>query len=92
MRDLPRAHPAVAPTSQGVDRKLFGNRNTPTAMYAAFSPEFHFDDKEGIFVRLPAASASDSHGPGRSDWREAGWLSGMVLIGLGARLALERRA
>jgi hypothetical protein len=38
------------PTSQGVDRKLFGNRNTPTAMYAAYSPEFNFDDAEGLFV------------------------------------------
>jgi len=38
------------PTSQGVDPKLFGNRNTPTAMYMAFSPAFHFDADEGLYV------------------------------------------
>ena len=37
------------PTSQGVDPKLFGNRNTPTAMYAAFSPAFHSDQDEGLY-------------------------------------------
>lgn len=34
------------PTSQGVDPKLFGNRNTPTAMYMAYSPAFHFEESE----------------------------------------------
>jgi cytochrome c peroxidase len=38
------------PTSQGVDPKLFGNRNTPTAMYMAFSPAFHFDEAEGLYL------------------------------------------
>jgi cytochrome c peroxidase len=38
------------PTSQGVDRRLFGKRNGPTAMYAAFSPVFHFDEAEQLFV------------------------------------------
>lgn len=38
------------PTSQGVNPKLFGNRNTPTAMYMAFSPAFHFDADEGLYV------------------------------------------
>ncbi|MFZ0107327.1 MAG: cytochrome c peroxidase [Thiobacillus sp.] len=37
------------PTSQGVDPKLFGSRNTPTAMYAAFSPAFRFDPEEGLY-------------------------------------------
>jgi cytochrome c peroxidase len=37
------------PTSQGVNPKLFGSRNTPTAMYAAFSPAFHFDAEEGLY-------------------------------------------
>lgn len=36
------------PTSQGVNPKLFGSRNTPTAMYMAFSPAFHFDEEEGL--------------------------------------------
>ncbi|MEE4236864.1 MAG: cytochrome-c peroxidase [Anderseniella sp.] len=35
------------PTSQGVNPRLFGSRNTPTATYAAFSPAFHFDQEEG---------------------------------------------
>lgn len=38
------------PTSQGVDPKLFGNRNSPSAAYAAFSPAFHFDDDEGLYI------------------------------------------
>jgi cytochrome c peroxidase len=37
------------PTSQGVNPELFGNRNTPTAMYMAFSPAFHFDADEGLY-------------------------------------------
>lgn len=38
------------PVSRGVHPERFGNRNTPTAAYAAFSPEFHFDKEEGIFI------------------------------------------
>jgi cytochrome c peroxidase len=37
-------------TSEGVNPGLFGNRNTPTASYAAFSPDFHFDATEGLWV------------------------------------------
>lgn len=39
-----------APTSAGVIKGLFGNRNTPTAAYAAFSPYFHYDTEEGLFL------------------------------------------
>ena len=38
------------PTSKGVDPRRFGSRNSPTAMYMAFSPAFHFDEKEGHYV------------------------------------------
>jgi cytochrome c peroxidase len=38
------------PTSNGVNPNLFGSRNSPTAMYAAFSPAFHFDETEGLYV------------------------------------------
>jgi cytochrome c peroxidase len=38
------------PTSQGVHPGLFGNRNTPTAAYAQFSPPFQFDNKDGTYV------------------------------------------
>jgi cytochrome c peroxidase len=38
------------PTSQGVNPRLFGSRNTPTAMYMAYSPAFHFDAEEGLYV------------------------------------------
>jgi cytochrome c peroxidase len=31
------------PTSEGVIAGRFGNRNTPTAMYAQYSPDFHYD-------------------------------------------------
>lgn len=37
------------PVSRGVIPDRFGNRNTPSAAYAAFSPDFHFDVSEGIF-------------------------------------------
>ncbi|MDK9703868.1 MAG: cytochrome-c peroxidase [Sulfuritalea sp.] len=38
------------PTSKGVHRGRFGNRNAPSAMYMAFSPAFHFDQAEGHYV------------------------------------------
>lgn len=38
------------PVSKGVLPGRVGNRNTPTAMYAGFSPKFHFDRKEGLYV------------------------------------------
>ncbi len=38
------------PTSKGAHRDRFGNRNTPSAMYMAFSPAFHFDKAEGHYV------------------------------------------
>ncbi len=38
------------PTSKGVHANRFGSRNTPSAMYMAFSPAFHFDEKEGHYV------------------------------------------
>jgi cytochrome c peroxidase len=38
------------PTSEGVHPDRFGDRNTPTALYAAFSPRFHFDEAEGLWV------------------------------------------
>jgi len=37
------------PVSRGIHPERFGNRNTPSVAYAAFSPEFYFDDIEGIF-------------------------------------------
>jgi len=37
------------PVSRGAHTDRFGNRNTPSAAYAAFSPAFHFDISEGIF-------------------------------------------
>jgi len=44
------ANPAEAPVSLGSDVSLNGGRNAPTAAYAAFSPVFHFDPVEGLFV------------------------------------------
>jgi len=38
------------PVSQGVLSWLVGNRNAPSAAYAAFSPSFHFDEAKGIYV------------------------------------------
>jgi len=41
---------AKQPTSKGVHRDRFGSRNTPSTMYMAFSPPFHFDEKERHYV------------------------------------------
>ncbi|HNQ57648.1 MAG TPA: cytochrome-c peroxidase [Candidatus Desulfobacillus denitrificans] len=38
------------PTSKGVDPRRFGSRNSPSPMYMAFSPAFHFDPKEEHYV------------------------------------------
>ena len=35
---------------RGADPHRFGNRKPPSAAYAAFSPIFHFDEDEGLFV------------------------------------------
>ncbi len=40
----------IAAVSVGQDDLAIGDRNTPTASYAAFIPDFHFDADEGLFV------------------------------------------
>lgn len=37
-------------TSKGDNPALFGNRNAPSAMYMAYSPDFHFDVDEGLYL------------------------------------------
>jgi len=36
--------------SLGDDNISIGDRNTPSAAYAAFSPDFHFDEDEGLYI------------------------------------------
>jgi len=38
------------PVSKGILPGRVGNRNAPTTLYAAFSPDFHFDKEEGLYV------------------------------------------
>jgi len=38
------------PVSQGAHKDRFGNRNDLPAAYAAFSPPFHYDAEEGLYV------------------------------------------
>jgi cytochrome c peroxidase len=38
------------PVSQGIVPTRFGNRNSPSAAYAAFSPSFHYDEEEGMYI------------------------------------------
>ena len=38
------------PVSRGIHPDRFGERNTPTASYALYSPAFHFDQAEGHYV------------------------------------------
>ena len=39
-----------AVTSKGAIAPLVGSRNTPTSMYMAFSPRFHWDEKEALYL------------------------------------------
>jgi cytochrome c peroxidase len=38
------------PVSRGIHPDRFGDRNSPTAAYAMFSPDFHFDKEEQLYV------------------------------------------
>ena len=44
------ADPVNAPVSEGSVPGLFGGRNAPSSAYAAFSPFFHWDAINGLFV------------------------------------------
>lgn len=46
----PRIDNVTFGASRGDDALALGDRNTPTAAYASFSPEFHFDGTEGLFI------------------------------------------
>jgi cytochrome c peroxidase len=39
-----------SPVSLGVVSKRTGTRNTPSAAYSAFAPQFHFDEQEGLYI------------------------------------------
>jgi cytochrome c peroxidase len=38
------------PVSQGALPHRFGNRNSPTSAYAAFSPDFYYDEMEEMYI------------------------------------------
>lgn len=42
--------PANTAVSAGAIKTLFGSRNAPTVAYAAFTPHFHYDSTERVFV------------------------------------------
>lgn len=45
-----RENSAQKMVSQGDNPHNFGNRNSPTMLYAKFSPDFHFDEKSQQYV------------------------------------------
>ena len=45
-----RIAPLYFPVSDGSNTENFGNRNAPSAAYAGFSPIFHYDVAEGLFI------------------------------------------
>lgn len=45
-----RISPELFPVSAGSVPGLFGGRNAPSAAYAGFTPVFHFDPAEGLFI------------------------------------------
>lgn len=46
----PRTDSMTLGASRGDDGSSLGDRNAPTASYAAFSPNFHFDEGEGLYI------------------------------------------
>lgn len=44
------ANHSISGVYQGAVEGRFGNRKPPTAAYATLSPNFHFDQKEGMFI------------------------------------------
>ncbi len=46
----PRTTSKTLGASLGDDGVSIGDRNAPTAGYASFSPEFHYDEEEGLFI------------------------------------------
>jgi cytochrome c peroxidase len=59
------------PVSDGSDATLFGGRNAPEASYAGFSPIFHYDAAEGLFV---GGLFWDGRATGRTDITATGEL------------------
>ncbi len=41
---------SLSPTSEGAVAGRFSARNSPTAMYGAYSPHFYFDAAEGLYI------------------------------------------
>ena len=66
-----RISPAFFPVSDGSDATLFGGRNAPEASYAGFSPIFHYDAAEGLFV---GGLFWDGRATGRTDITATGEL------------------
>lgn len=44
------ANPAVSVVSLGSDRTLNGGRNSPSVAYAAYSPAFYWNEKDGLYM------------------------------------------
>lgn len=42
--------PEGLPVSRGAVKTMFGHRNSPTVAYAAFTPHFHYDSAEEVYV------------------------------------------
>lgn len=66
-----RTSPFFAPVSEGSIAGLFGGRNAPPAAYAGFSPIFHYDPAEGLFV---GGLFWDGRATGRMDLSDTGGL------------------
>jgi cytochrome c peroxidase len=45
-----RTFPLLFPVSEGSIPDNFGGRNAPSAAYAGFSPIFHYDEDQGVYV------------------------------------------
>jgi cytochrome c peroxidase len=68
-------------TSKGDNPALFGNRNAPSAMYMAYSPTFHYDADEQLYI---GGQFTDGRAPTLEEQAKAPFLN-PVEMGNGSR-------
>ena len=68
-RPANRVKPTLMPVPEGTILGLFGGCNAPTAVYTGFSPPFHYDQGEGLYIggmfRDDRVTSMDMDGVGR---------------------------
>lgn len=82
------AHPEEGNiTARGAAPHRVGSRNVPTIAYAAYSPEFHFDDAEGHFV---GGQFLDGRAPTLEEQAKGPFLNPLEMANRDARAVVEK--